>query len=34
MWLYEADYRSAIKYNPQLSYPSKKEKSEAFFNPI
>lgn len=31
MWLYEADYRSAIKYNPQLSYPSKKGKNRKLF---
>ena len=31
MWLYAADYEEAVKYNPQLSQPSKKGKNRAFF---
>lgn len=31
MWLYAADYEEAVKYNPQLSQPSKKGKNRALF---
>lgn len=31
MWLYAADYEEAVKYNPQLSQPSKKGKNRVFF---
>ena len=31
MWLYAADYEEAVKYNPQLSQPSKKGKNRTTF---
>lgn len=31
MWLYAADYEEAVKYNAQLSQPSKKGKNRALF---
>lgn len=31
MWFYAADYEEAVKYNLQLSQPSKKEKIGQFF---
>lgn len=31
MWLYAVDYEEAVKYNPQLSQPSKKGKNRALF---
>lgn len=31
MWFYAADYEEAVKYNPQLSQPSKKGKNRTTF---